>query len=526
MVFSSRLLTRPIIVAILVGIVALAIRLPGIGSFMTADEEGWMLRSAEFYHKVFRNNDPGGTYLTSHPGVVTMWLSGGGIFLQEQRLGADITPANIFHFRRAATLPIALATAMLIGVATFVLMTVLGSQVGGLAGVLLAVDPYLTGMSQVVHVDPILALSMLNALLAFFRYRKLYTARPVLPPFDYEARAIAYKIVSGIFVGVALANKLLPALWIVGMLAIIIAFWKVRWQHKIRTFFFIIGVGILTFYVLWPALWVKPGLTGNFQDAARVAATAHVDLGTSLEAIAPYSFYARTFLGRTTPFVLILTVAALLVSAVARVRQKKMTVVLWLLVYAVSYLIFISLAAKKADRYALPALVVFPVVAGWALSVGLQVLSQRVALFTQPSVKIFTLAAICVLAVIQTAIWIPYTIAYNNPWFDVRSKSQQGWGEGLEQAAAWLNRQPKAQQLRVASWYPTVLQTYFRGKAGGLSLREDKKTAFVVLYRNMYGRGAGETATDVLREYRDKTPAHIIDIQGVFYVWIYEARAK
>jgi len=60
-----------------IGCVALFARLWGIGSFMTVDEENWMIRSAEFWQKL-ASGDPGGTFLTTHPGATAMWLIGAG----------------------------------------------------------------------------------------------------------------------------------------------------------------------------------------------------------------------------------------------------------------------------------------------------------------------------------------------------------------------------------------------------------------------------------------------------------------
>jgi hypothetical protein len=55
-----------------------------------------------------------------------------------------------------------------------------------------------------------------------------------------------------------------------------------------------------------------------------------------------------------------------------------------------------------------------------------------------------------------------------------------------------------------------------------LSSREDYRAQYVVVYRNMGGRGPDEQATVVLSEVRDKTPVHVVAIRGVPYAWVYE----
>jgi len=80
-------------------ILALLIRMIGIGTYMTVDEEKWMIRSGEFYEKMFTKNDPGGTFTTTHPGATTQWLAGLGISWQEKQLGIGVDTSNLDKFR-------------------------------------------------------------------------------------------------------------------------------------------------------------------------------------------------------------------------------------------------------------------------------------------------------------------------------------------------------------------------------------------------------------------------------------------
>jgi hypothetical protein len=119
--------------------------------------------------------------------------------------------------------------------------------------------------------------------------------------------------------------------------------------------------------------------------------------------------------------------------------------------------------------------------------------------------------------------WSPYAIAYNNPIFlNIRPLNQQGWGEGLDKAADWFNQHPLGEKLTVASWYEKALAPYFKGKAFSLSARDDYRVAYVVTYRNMGGRAGDDQASNVLDEYVDQEPVHVIKIGGVPYVWVYE----
>jgi hypothetical protein len=226
---------------------------------------------------------------------------------------------------------------------------------------------------------------------------------------------------------------------------------------------------------------------------------------------------------------------------------------LWLFFYAAGFIVLITLAAKKADRYALPALAMLSVIAGWMFGVGIHawrkwVLSRRAphnphsssaspspaswrglgplgipfGLAASRRATHFALGLVIIFLIAHTLLLSPYAIAYNSPLFpNIRPASQQGWGEGLDAAARWLNEHSLAEKLMVASWYPGVTGTYFDGKTTSLSARDDDRVGFVVLYRNMFGRGEDEAATSILAEFRDKNPVKVVSIQGEPYAFIF-----
>lgn len=507
---------KRVLIAVLVAILALLMRLPGLGAFMTADEANWMQRSAEFYHKIFRNKDTSGSFLTTHPGATGMWLIGAGEVLQEKRIGLDVDESTIPRFRLVATLPIAIATATLIGICSWLTMRWLGFSAGIWSGILLALDPFITGMSQVAHLDAILALSLLSAVISFFVYKKSGNTR--------------YAVLAGIFAGLAMGTKLLPSLWFFVWIpgVTFLQHWKRPWvsiQKTVRVGGLIFGVAMLTFYMLWPALWFSTDIGRSFEkDVPTIVQDGHIEVEISEEPIEPATFYIRTILGRTTPFVLVLSVTAIAIALYGAVRQKSWNDIVWMGLYSIGFLILISAIAKKGDRYALPALVALIPLASWSLTMAWKVIQKRFTgespLFTKRRV-IMSAFVLVVLLFGQIYVWMPYSIAYNNPLFDVRPSSQKGWGEGLDAAARWLNQHPFAERLYIASWYPTVTATYFNGRTMSLSSREDHRIGFVVTYRNMYGRAQDDIASNVLDEFVDKEPEHVIHIHGEPYVWIY-----
>ena len=504
---------------LVVFVVGLGLRMIGLGDFMTADEENWMLRSAGFYHKVFRDGDLGGTFMTTHPGATTMWLAGGGIAWQENRLGFDIDSSNLASFRKAALVPVVLAMAWLIVLAAGLLTKLAGLKQGVVVGLLLAMDPYLIGMSQIAHLDALLALFMLNAVLVFLIFLR--------------GKNMGWLILAGVMTGLAMGTKFLPALWLLVFFAVLLLSanynrLKKEWLVLIKTIGLGLGVAALTFFMVWPAILTRPDFQIGYigRDAATVISDEHVEVVGASGRIAPASFYARTVGGRSTPLVLLLIVGVLAGAIRFAWHYKKMPLVLWFLIYATGFLGVISIVAKKADRYALPALVALLVVAGLGAAAAFE---RAIYLTPSPSPKLGEGSKVAVGVLLFVALLMvpiilsPYAIAYSNPlWPNIRSLSQQGWGEGLDEAARWLNRHPLGEDLFVASWYPGVTRTYFRAQTMSLSSRDDPRVGYVVLYRNMMGRGFDDEASDILREFVDREPVYIVYIQGQPYVWIYE----
>jgi hypothetical protein len=88
----------------------------------------------------------------------------------------------------------------------------------------------------------------------------------------------------------------------------------------------------------------------------------------------------------------------------------------------------------------------------------------------------------------------PYYLTYYNPLLgglpQAVAQVPVGWGEGLEQAAFYLNDQPEAGSLAVSSWYSDIFNPYFVGKRVSFSDdgRAQLSADFVVFYVNQIQR--------------------------------------
>jgi hypothetical protein len=122
----------------------------------------------------------------------------------------------------------------------------------------------------------------------------------------------------------------------------------------------------------------------------------------------------------------------------------------------------------------------------------------------------------------------PYYFSYYNPLVGGSTKAPQvmmiGWGEGLDQAARYLNTKPDFDKLRVASWYSDGPFSYF---FEGTTIQQDfpadpaemVKADYIVLYIHQWQRQL--PSQEFLNFFEAMTPEKVIDIDGLEYARIY-----
>jgi hypothetical protein len=244
-------------------------------------------------------------------------------------------------------------------------------------------------------------------------------------------------------------------------------------------------------------------------------------------------FYPVAWLLRTTPLVLLGLLALggvyLRKARSARSEERLPVKVLVgaLLLYAGLFVVFMTLGEKKQDRYILPIYPVFSALAAVGLvhvaNVKYQIPNSE---HHVPSLQSLILVAILVLQGILVVANYPYYFTYYNPLMGGAPTAARvmtvGWGEGLDQAASYLNGLSDAEQFRVTSWYHNSLGPFFQGEAthyasdAGQTLSSD----YAVVYRNQIQR---ELPTAELVRYltENHTPVFTATMQGVDYVYVY-----
>ena len=102
-----------------------------------------------------------------------------------------------------------------------------------------------------------------------------------------------------------------------------------------------------------------------------------------------------------------------------------------------------------------------------------------------------------------------------------------GWGEGLDQAARWLNTQPDRVDLDVVSWYSTTFEPFFQGHT--IYKVEEEKISrspkpglaadYVVFYINQVQREL--PSPGALQFFSADSPVYTVTLRGIDYAWVY-----
>jgi 4-amino-4-deoxy-L-arabinose transferase-like glycosyltransferase len=541
----AQLTFLPVLALLVLGLTP---RLLELGTFLTPDEFHWVRRSRDFLIGVLQQ-DWGATLQTGHPGVTTMWTGSLGILYRYlvrpstaphdlltfvQRVPSDpISAAYLVPVR----LPTALLTALSLVVVFLLARRLFDQRVALVASCLLALNPFYLGLSRVLHHDALATMFMTLSLL------------PMIGTWVYGWKR-RWLLISGLMAGLACLSKssalLLMPFFAIGSLADILVGWRkgrrAGWpairELVLRAVLWGVPAGLM--YVLaWPSMWVQPLVTLStvFDFSAEQAAEAHVFgqyfLGHYVEDPGPL-FYPVVWLLRSTPLNL-LGLAMLFIwlarrdKSGAAMERRRVTSVYICLGYVLFFSAVMTWGAKKQDRYLLPIFPVLDLLAGLGLVILWQTLGRR-----WPRVRFFARSAwnygalLAGVIVVQAALTLPnhpYYLTYYNPLLGGARTAQRlitvGWGEGLEQAAAYLDRKPEAENLEVTAWYDSAFAPYFKGHTKHFfTPGKQMSSDYVVFYENQLQRQMPDPY--LLAYYQEHyKPEYVVHLVGLNYALVY-----
>jgi len=236
-------------------------------------------------------------------------------------------------------------------------------------------------------------------------------------------------------------------------------------------------------------------------------------------------FYPVNYLWRVTPIVLgglLLVIAAFIWrSEVTRPRHVKY-VVLGLALWAFFFIVFMNLGAKKFDRYILPIFMPLDLVAGlgWAAAVlWLRRASQPpLARYAAPGVAALVIAG----QALSSLPTYPYYITYYNPLMGGAKRAPEvmfiGWGEGLDQAARYLNETVDTATAKVSSWYPRGPFSFFYNGVTD-SNRGTWNADYSVIYAHQWQREL--PSRRMMHYFSQLTPEKTFTLDDIEYVRVY-----
>jgi 4-amino-4-deoxy-L-arabinose transferase-like glycosyltransferase len=502
--------------------------------YLVARSVLWHDRAKSFIQAVTTGNW-GGTLLAPHPGVMTMWLAGIGHWL-----GTLFDPAladkSLVTQMSVELIPLVLVISLLIVLAYFLLVRVFDRQVAAVAVLLMALDPFHIFISKTLHVDALMSVFMLISVLLLLDYIR-----------SESGSRWRMVLLSGFLGGLALLTKT-PALFLVPYLFLSLGVWQLSelWGEK-RPFFLTdwhnwlaitkkilpvasvwLLVCALTYFLLWPSMWVQPGatLSVSFNGTANYVGAPHENpilfMGKTTLVDPGSLFYLVTFLINSTA----VTLPAFLIGMAAlfshKLERSQRRALLLIVAFVFFFYLQMSLGGKKSERYLLPAFQFLIISAGFGVVYLLRWLAGR-----RQWLFYLLLSVIVGYQFVAAVSHHPYygthynailggarTILGNN----VVAGQEQG--EGLDIAANYLNQLPSAKLMTVGSQINESFYRYYLGKAVYMT---DDNVDYLVFARNWIVRGM-EIASwgELWQSYQDRTPKFVVEFGGVPYVWIYK----
>ncbi len=544
-------------------LVLAAVALPrslDLDRFVTPDEPKWLTRSANFYLALAQRDLPN-TFQKEHPGVTVMWAGTAGFLIrypsyvtqgpgqqdrpQRFKRYLDSIDVDALELLAAGRAMVVIGIVLALGLAYLAAVRLVGLLPALVGFLLIAFDPFLVALSRLLHLDGLVSTLMLLSLLAWLNYllrggrrRDLFLSAAAAG-LSWLTKSPAFFLL--LFIGLTCLIEAVRA-WRIKRQVVWGALWQAARPALIWT-----ATAALVFVLLWPAMWTDPlsALQQVFGGAASYASEGHDSItffnGEIHQAgISDWRFYPISYFWRSTPAVLVglllLAAALILPGRFPSIREQRRTI-LYLALYVLFYTLFMTFGAKKFDRYLLPVFPALDLLAGMGWVAVLSPLLSRVRVGSPARFSVTRWASIgagLLLLVVVLAqafgTWRthPYYLNYYNPLVGGSRKAPRvmmiGWGEGLDQAARYLNGKPGAEKLRVASWYPDGPFSYF---FAGETLQRDfpdspeelPKADYVVLYSHQWQRQL--PSQEFLEFFAAQTPEEVIYLNGLEYARIY-----
>lgn len=386
------------------------------------DQYRWYLRSERFF-TALNSGDFENTYQQYHPGVSFMYIIklGVEVFKFSNNLNFDTfkeIPYNLFPtFNQYTKIFMVIITLGSVFLLAQLINILYGKFIALSFLIFLTFDTYFIGLTRNLHMDSFLAVSITLSIVSFYLFLKTNEKR--------------YLIITSIYSGIGLLTKSVFGISI--LFQFLLAFYfAVNGKISLKPFkFFIYNVLIsfAIFTIFFPSMWVKPTdtLTNIYIKGALSTGLGGDDnfmhFVNGYELPDPgVKFYLWILNYRISPMIYLTIITLLCYNIYTIYKNKKIkvekdTLIVFLSLLIVTYLLIIMYSSKKTDRYIS---IIFPplmIVVAYYLK---KFWSQINNIFLKITVMLFTVITIIINFQIH-----PYYFAFYSPLWGGLQKAQE-----------------------------------------------------------------------------------------------------
>lgn len=477
--------------ALILLVVTLVPRLIELQSFVAVDEPAWLTRGGNFYYALAQREFQNTVY-EYHPSVINMWYVATAmiVYFPEYRgLGQGyfdvdkntFDPFLIEHGKMPLTLLHISRIFQVVVISLFVVLVfyflsrLVGDKKAFLVSALISVAPYFFGHSRLLSHEAMVAIFSLTSIFGMMTYLESERKWFYLP-ISAAAAALAQLTKSS-------AMAMFPVIGLMLVVAVFEkakerGFWSALLDH-LKVFGVWLALVVLVYFIVWPGMWVAPDkmlyeVYGNafsyaFQGS-RLQVTQSLQpsrfsidsVGSTATMYTRYIFESGTIL---TWLGVVLAIAAFFLRGEKSPSLIEKKVFAYLSTTVVMFVLLFSVAQGLNYRhYVMASHVSVSAIGALGWAIWLEWLAGKwdgSKLGRQ--VQTWGMLALVVLQFAEGATFYPYYYTYYNPIVVALTGTPpvSNYGEGIEQAAAYLAQKPDSASLRVFSYRGRGPFSYF-----------------------------------------------------------------
>jgi hypothetical protein len=332
----------------------------------------WKARIYDFGSGVF-NLDFDKTLQKYHPGVTLMWIGTAAVKFESLYCSALTCPNEavdavgaVFALHFFQKLFVVLALGVTLTLAFYPLRKLFGKKYAFVTMLLLAFEPFFYALTRVLHLEALMTSFMLTSFIWLYYYLENQSS-------DRKPKRL---VLSAVFAGLAILTKSTAIFMIPFSILSIWIYQRKNLKTTLKTCAIWLGPVLITYFVLWPSMWVHPINTLDYVFIRGIKETglegehAQIFFGKYTEDPGPF-YYFVVVAFKFSPILItgILLFAIFFKKLLLRLEtDKTRRFVLLTIIFTLGYLLEIILPTKKLDRYILPSLASTCLLAGFFYS--------------------------------------------------------------------------------------------------------------------------------------------------------------